>query len=144
MQELLEQCGQPYKKYTDNNNEPFKILLVDAMGILKKCYQIADAALVGGSYVKEVGGHNILEPGEFGVAVIFGPNMQSQPELTELCITYGAGLQATVEALPWALRSLLENKEKRDILGQNGLRLIQDNRGASKKTFEIIHKSCCL
>ncbi len=144
VEELLEQSGLPYRKYTDKDSQPFKIQLVDAMGILKNCYQFADAAIVGGSYVKDVGGHNILEPSEFGVAVVFGPNMQSQPELIELCIAYGAGLQAAIEELPSVLRSLLKNKQKRDILGQNGLRLIQDNRGASRRTFEIIHKSCCL
>ena len=40
----------------------------DTMGELEKAYAIASAVFVGGSLVPH-GGHNILEPGRFGVPV---------------------------------------------------------------------------
>lgn len=136
--DLLQESGQPFRRYSKDGNGPCRILLVDAMGILKKCYQIADCAIVGGSYVEHVGGHNILEPSEFGVPVIFGPNMYGQPELKELCLSYEAGLQVPMKDLSHTLQTLLKNKEKRDLIGSRGLRLIRDHQGASERTLKII------
>jgi len=136
--ELLGECGQPFKRYSCPSDAPFRILLVDAMGVLKKCYQISDVSLVAGSYVDKVGGHNILEPSEYGKPVIFGPCMATQPELLELCLAYEAGLQVPMQDLSETLKSLFNQSERREQLGQNGIRLIQDHRGATQRTFDLI------
>jgi len=138
--QLLDECGQPYKRYSHASNEPFRILLVDEMGVLKKCYQISDVSLVAGSYVESVGGHNILEPSEYAKPVIFGPCMQAQPELLELCLSYEAGIQVPMQDLNKTLRQLLNDAGEKQRLGLNGRRLIEDNRGATKRTFNQMMK----
>jgi 3-deoxy-D-manno-octulosonic-acid transferase len=50
-----------------------KILVLDTIGDLAAVYGIADAAFVGGSLVDR-GGHNPLEPAQFGVPVVIGPS----------------------------------------------------------------------
>ncbi len=135
---LIFESGQPFKRYTQNKTEEFRILLVDTMGILKKCYQIADCAIVAGSYVEHVGGHNILEPSEYGVPVIFGPCMHTQPELLELCLSYEAGLQVPMQELSGILRSLLTDENMRRGIGENGLQLIREHQGATARTLKII------
>ncbi|HEY5259033.1 MAG TPA: glycosyltransferase N-terminal domain-containing protein, partial [Rhabdochlamydiaceae bacterium] len=37
-----------------------RIILIDAMGVLPTCYQLSELAIVGGSFVDHIGGHNIL------------------------------------------------------------------------------------
>ncbi|MFI5334976.1 MAG: 3-deoxy-D-manno-octulosonic acid transferase, partial [Chlamydiales bacterium] len=39
-----------------------RVVLIDAMGLLNSCYQIAEVAIVAGSFLPSVGGHNIFEP----------------------------------------------------------------------------------
>ncbi|MBA2728245.1 MAG: 3-deoxy-D-manno-octulosonic acid transferase, partial [Parachlamydiaceae bacterium] len=77
---LLESLSIPFSRYSQPeglSNINSKVILIDAMGQLRNSYQIADLAIVAGSYTEKVGGHNILEPLWFGVPTIFGPHMHS-------------------------------------------------------------------
>lgn len=138
---LLQQRGIPYRRYTELNGHPtigVKVLLMDTMGLLRKCYQLADVAMVGGSFTERVGGHNIIEPAWYGVPVLFGPHMHSQPELLELVNDYRSGQQVPAEALESALNQLLENEAQRKNLGQAGLKLVGDMQGATRRTWQFI------
>lgn len=115
-----------------------KVILMDAMGLLRKCYQFADIAVVAGSYTNKVGGHNILEPSWYGVPVIFGPYMYSQPELVELVKHFGAGWQIPKEQLVEKLDTLLSNSDVRTAVGQSGLSMMSGINGATKRTVAAI------
>lgn len=52
------------------------VVVLDTIGDLASTYGIADVALVGGSLVKR-GGHNPLEPAQFGVPVIMGSSYEN-------------------------------------------------------------------
>lgn len=117
------------------------VILIDAMGLLRKCYQLADIAIVAGSYTAKVGGHNILEPSWYGVPVIFGPHMHTQPDLVDLVKEYGAGLQVKVEDLKETLQELIEDEAKRRKLGSAGLLLSSDVHGATHKTLKVLEKA---
>lgn len=136
---LLKKSGVSFKRYSEQSHEPFQVLLMDTMGLLKKCYQLADLAIVGGSFTSKVGGHNILEPCEYGVPVLFGPFMRTQKEFVELCLDYAAGEQVTSETLTSRLQQLFHHREERLAMGERGLKLISDCRGATEKTFKILH-----
>ncbi len=115
-----------------------KVILVDAMGLLRKCYQLADVAIVAGSYVQHVGGHNILEPSSYGVPVIYGPFMQSQPELVELMREYKAGFEISMPDLARQILDLLKDGPKRTQVGENGLRMLKDVNGGTQKTWQAL------
>jgi len=53
--------------------------LIDAMGLVLSCLQCAEIAIVGGSFVSHVGGHNIFEPVLYNVPVLFGPICTASP-----------------------------------------------------------------
>jgi 3-deoxy-D-manno-octulosonic-acid transferase len=116
------------------------VILIDAMGLLRKCYQLADIAIVAGSYTVKVGGHNVLEPSWYGVPVVFGPYMHSQPDLVDLMKEYGAGIQVSMEDLQSELIGLLLDSSRRKTLGEAGLRLSSDVHGATGKTCALIKK----
>ena len=140
---LLQQRGISYQRYSELNGHASagsKVILMDTMGLLRKCYQLADVALVGGSFTARVGGHNIIEPAWYGVPVLFGPHMHSQPELLELVQDYGSGKQVTANELEGALEALLKDAEQRQVLGQAGRKLVGDMQGATRKTWQAIKK----
>jgi len=137
---ILQKNNVCFRRLSQKNtgNIQSSVILIDAMGLLRKCYQLADIAIVAGSFTPKVGGHNILEPSWYGVPVIFGPSMHSQPDLVDLVKEYQAGLQVSMEELPEVLLELLQDKEKRKTIGAAGLRLAGDVHGATAKTLTLI------
>lgn len=135
--QLLEKYQVPYGRDSLHQNDQ-PLLLVDAMGILRASYQLATVAIVAGSYTSAVGGHHILEPSWYGVPVIFGPHMHSQPDMVLLAKEYGAGAQVSENQLFESLDRLFENKKERDQMAQAGIRLSQDIQGATERTFQEI------
>ncbi len=115
-----------------------KVLLMDAMGVLRKCYQIANIAFVGGTYTPKVGGHSIIEPARYGVPVIYGPYMYSQPDMIELVQRYKAGLQVPSEAVSATLIDLLSSPAKVSEMGASGLRMLADLQGITNKTEKCL------
>ncbi len=139
---LLRQQQIPYVRLSmlkaRSGNE--KVILIDAMGLLKQTYQIADLAIVGGSYTQKIGGHNILEPSWYGVPVICGPYMHSQPELIELALGYHTALQIPLNQLKLTLLDWLQNPQKAKLIGHNGECLMKEMQGASARTLKKVEE----
>ena len=137
----LEKEKISYVRFThldENDVKNAKVILIDAMGVLRKCYQIANLSIVAGSFTEKVGGHNILEPCWYGVPVIYGPYMQTQPELVEIARAYNVGMQTDVNELSNVIIDLLENDDKRREMGEHSLHMLKEINGATKKTWEAI------
>lgn len=137
--DLLNELRLPFTRYTDDKEHNERIVLVDTMGLLVSLYQIADVAIIGGSFVQGIGGHNILEPGRFEVPVIFGPYMENQQEMTHLLLERQGGLQLRVEQLLPSLKTLFESGEERRRIGEAGRQLTQEITGATEKTEKLLN-----
>jgi 3-deoxy-D-manno-octulosonic-acid transferase len=135
---LIKERGFTYRRYSEKKNSAERLILIDAMGLLNQCYQIADAAIVGGSYVSHIGGHNIFEPVMFGVPVFFGPHMHGQPDLKELILTAHAGKEVKIDALPEALIEILENPAVHHQYAKACEKLAQSLQGSTLFTFQHI------
>lgn len=137
--QLIKERGFRCSRFSDMNDE--KLVLVDTMGLLNQCYQIADVAIVAGSFIPHVGGHNIFEPVLLNVPVFFGPHMHGQPELKELILNAHAGRQLEVDELPGALIEILNNPQVHSAYVEACQRLAQSVQGSSRRTFEhIFHR----
>ncbi len=110
-----------------------QVIVVDQMGVLNHCYQISELAIVGGSFISSVGGHNIFEPAALGTPVLFGPYMHSQKDLAELILQAGAGCQVTLENLGKVVENLLTHPPK--AMREAGLKLAQEVHGATDRTL---------
>jgi 3-deoxy-D-manno-octulosonic-acid transferase len=117
---------------------PPQVILVDRMGILAKCYQLSDIAIVGGSFVKGIGGHDIFEPAKMGIPVLFGPYMHSQVDLTNLLLTSGAGKQLTLDELTPFLFQALSHKNLLKEMGGKGKALFLKVKGAAFRTWKQV------
>jgi len=133
---LLKSEGISFVRWSQKASDvSSQVVLIDAMGLLRTCYQLADIAIVAGSFVKKVGGHNILEPADYAVPVIFGPHIHSQPEMARLMLGACAAIQASAEELECVLLRLLENESERRKIGLAGLKVTVDYRGATERTW---------
>lgn len=136
----VQERGLSYRRLSEG--PPFtdsKILLVDAMGQLLTFYALSDLAFVGGSFTPKVGGHNIIEPSFFGLPVLFGPHMHSQPGFSKLVLEAGAGLEITEEEIIPALKALLSDKQKRAEMGARGLKMVKEASGALRRTEGLLN-----
>jgi 3-deoxy-D-manno-octulosonic-acid transferase len=117
---------------------PGTILLVDTVGELMDLYAISDLAFVGGSLVP-VGGHNPLEPASLGVPTIFGPHTDNFREISEVVVSYDAGIRiASASELTRIFLDLLEHDIMRRKMGENGIRLLSENSGATLRHMDVI------
>lgn len=139
---ILRQFQIPFVAHSqiDKREGNESVILIDGMGLLRKCYQIADIALVAGSYTPKVGGHSIIEPSHYGIPVIYGPYMHSQHDMVDLVKKYQAGLEVSPEQLYSTLMLLLSNPDERRKIGEAGARMIKDLHGITNKTEKSLRK----
>ena len=116
-----------------------RVVVVDRMGVLTKCYQLADIAIVAGSFVSHVGGHNILEPAMYNVAVLCGPYMHAQPELIESALAVNGCLQLRIEDLSTTIEKLILDPSMKQGFCKRGCDFVKSHQGATEKTFSYIH-----
>ena len=102
------------------------ILLVDRLGVLGPLYRTARIALVAGSLVPDIGGHNPIEPARNGAAVLVGGHMDNQLDLVDLFIKADAAIQISDSAsLLDAVEFLLSDQERRRELQARAYDLVQ-------------------
>ena len=121
----------------ENSAQP-NVHLVDRMGVLTRLYGLADVAIVAGSFVSGIGGHNLLEPAAHGVPVVYGPDMKGQPDMLRIMRDSGAGTQVAPGELAKVVDQLLSNPElarQKGIAGQNAYRA---NRGSARRNMEVL------
>ena len=114
------------------------VLLLDTMGELAHAYPFAAVVFVGGSLVP-TGGHNVLEPGLAGRAVIVGPHMENFQEIADEFRAAGALVQiAQADALGPAVARLLADPQECERLGERARALVERSRGALRATVEAL------
>ena len=77
---------------------PGQIVLLDTIGELASVYSLASVAFVGGSLIP-AGGHNPLEPAQFGVPIVMGPHYANFRAITEDLLAHQALRIAAKEEL---------------------------------------------
>lgn len=120
-----------------SSNTP-EVILVDKMGILSELYALATVALVAGSFVPGIGGHNLLEAAIHGVPVVYGPYMDKQPELARILSPENGGIIADRYSLADSLCRLLDDRQLRNQLGRQVREAALSQQGAAERTVEII------
>jgi 3-deoxy-D-manno-octulosonic-acid transferase len=120
------------------------VILLDTVGELAAIYRFASIVFVGGSLVPK-GGHNILEPALYAKPIVVGPHMENFREIASeflrrkaLLQLSGADHRALTAELRDALARLLGDKDYAETLGANARRAVDENRGATARTVEII------
>jgi 3-deoxy-D-manno-octulosonic-acid transferase len=133
----LQQSELKFSKRSNWNGESLAggVLLIDSIGELASLYSLADIAFVGGSLVPR-GGHSILEPAQYGVAILVGPHTENFRDIVELFRSQDAVRIVNPADLTRALTDLLDNDNARTALGRRALETLHSQRGATQFTMQ--------
>lgn len=75
--------GLNYERFTQNLGLKSRCILLDTLGELVKFYSVCDTAVLCGSFVDGIGGHNPIEIAQFGAKIISGEYIFNQKSLFE-------------------------------------------------------------
>lgn len=114
------------------------VFLLDSVGELAAVYALATLAFVGGSLVPEVGGHNILEPAQYAVPVLAGPNTFNFRQIVNIFETGGGLTTVTTANLAQEWLRLLGDPHLRQRLGVAARELFLKNSGATARTLQAL------
>jgi 3-deoxy-D-manno-octulosonic-acid transferase len=145
--DLLKASGLRWVRRTspsEASDGQAEVILLDSIGELNSVYSLASIVFVGGSIAK-TGGHNILEPAAVGAAVITGSHTYNFQSIVETFVKAGAIVQlwpmsdsATIVELADVILDLLADPAKRSELGQLAQSLVNENRGATERTLQLL------
>ncbi|HWG39257.1 MAG TPA: 3-deoxy-D-manno-octulosonic acid transferase [Candidatus Acidoferrales bacterium] len=118
------------------------VFLLDSVGELAAVYELADIAFVGGSLVP-IGGHNILEPAQYGAAILVGPHTFNFREIVSIfeqgIAEQGRAVKTvTAESLGSVFLSLLGSSDERQRMGRLAKDLFAKHEGATRRTMEAL------
>ncbi|HVF27227.1 MAG TPA: 3-deoxy-D-manno-octulosonic acid transferase [Pyrinomonadaceae bacterium] len=144
---LLENSGLNWARRTAEpkaEDADCDVALLDTIGELRAVYSLADIVFVGGS-IAPVGGHNVLEPAASARCIVTGPHTSNFRAIVEGFLQQDAVVQlpsVTVSEAPGVLaqtiKELLTNDERRRRYGENARRTLEQNRGATERTVEML------
>jgi 3-deoxy-D-manno-octulosonic-acid transferase len=147
--QAVESLLQPYRYAkasgwdTPRHNEPgapstIDVVLLDTIGDLAAVYAIADVAFIGGSLIQR-GGHNPLEPAQFGVPVVMGPSFENFRDIVATMKEAG-GIRIVKDEmeLEIAFEDLIKNREQAKVMGQRGRRVFEQQQGATAGTVKAL------
>jgi len=141
---LLDQSGLAWVRrsawLTEKKEESLalgQIVLLDTIGELASVYSLAAVAFVGGSLIP-AGGHNPLEPAQFGVPIVMGPHYANFRAITDDLLQQQAVRIASRETLASVLIELLQDSGAARALGERARRVFASQAGATGRAVEAI------
>jgi len=95
LENFLKSKNISFEKFSENRGKmksDSRILILDTLGDLIKVFPLSDAVIVGGTFAP-YGGHNLLEPAQFGVPVFFGPFTENVKSMEEILLKEKGGIK---------------------------------------------------
>jgi 3-deoxy-D-manno-octulosonic-acid transferase len=111
------------------------IVLLDTIGDLATVYSLGTLAFLGGSLFGG-GGHNPLEPAQFGVPVVMGPSFENFREVVTSMQARDAVRIIEQDMLPLTLIEMLQDEAR--ALGERGRVVFEAEAGATGRTVEAL------
>ncbi len=114
------------------------VLLLDTIGDLAAVYGVGSVAFVGGSLVKR-GGHNPLEPAQFGVPVLMGASFENFRDIVaKMMESEGLRVVRNRGELEAALVALLTDTALAQAMGERGRSVFEEQQGATARTVDAV------
>lgn len=116
-----------------------QVVLLDTVGELVEFLPAAIGVFVGGTFVPEIGGHNVIEPAIFGRAVCFGPYTAQVAEAAEQLLAEGAGACVTSAAdLAELWGQWLRDPQQAAAMGEKGRGVVARQTEVARRLAEAI------
>ncbi|WP_201456994.1 lipid IV(A) 3-deoxy-D-manno-octulosonic acid transferase [Chlamydia sp. 17-3921] len=115
------------------------VVIVDEIGLLKQLYVAGDVAFVGGTFDPKIGGHNLLEPLQSKVPLLFGPCLTSQSELAERLLAANVGICLDgSKPIADQVLFLLNHPEERKALIQKGIDFLIEEEVSFERAWQAL------
>jgi len=122
----------------NGNDKPREVVVLDTIGDLAAVYGVADVAFVGGSLAKR-GGHNPLEPAQFGVPVVMGPSYENFRDIVlSMQKANAIRIVQNRDELHSVLAELLANPKAARAMGERGRSVFEKQQGATGRAVQAI------
>jgi 3-deoxy-D-manno-octulosonic-acid transferase len=142
---LLERSGITWVRRSDWGAQPAPklqpgaIVLLDTIGELASVYSHAAVAFVGGSLIP-AGGHNPLEPAQFGVPIVMGPHYANFRAITDDLRAHDAIRILSEHELAATLIELLRDRGSAASMGTRAKQVFDQQAGATERCVEALRK----
>jgi 3-deoxy-D-manno-octulosonic-acid transferase len=139
---LLERSGFHWRRRSEITPESpalvqGEVVLLDSIGELASVYSLAAVAFVGGSLIP-AGGHNPLEPAQFGVPVVMGEHFANFRGIVEMLRAADALTIAGKSELAAVIASLLRDRKVAKDMGNRAREVFEAQAGATGRTVAAI------
>ena len=137
--ERIKELGIVFEAYhplrhSQWKGEPFRLMIVDSVGLLSRLYRYAQAAYIGGGFGKSI--HNILEPAAYGIPVFFGPQHHKFKEAGDL-IAIGSAFE--VHSAIEMINVWNENiPQHLSLIKHKMLKYFNSNKGATAQIIDYL------
>jgi 3-deoxy-D-manno-octulosonic-acid transferase len=143
--ELLSRSGFSWRRRSlfkktgleETSLHPGEIVLLDSIGELASVYSLASVAFVGGSLVA-AGGHNPLEPAQFGVPVVMGEHFANFRGIVEALQAREAIRIVRAEEVAGVFGLLLRDRKAAKAMGERGRQVFDEQAGATGRTIATL------
>jgi 3-deoxy-D-manno-octulosonic-acid transferase len=145
---LLASSGVSWVKRSDWRSQPAatlqplipgQVFLLDTIGELASIYSLAAIAFVGGSLIP-AGGHNPLEPAQFGVPIVMGSHYANFRAIASDLLAHQALRIANKENLAATLIKLLQNSASAQAMGERAKQVFDQQAGATVRCVEALRE----
>lgn len=142
VENLLLQRKAPYLLRSKWMESPTPILggtvfLLDSIGELASVYSLADLAFVGGGLLWP-GGHNPLEPVQFGLPVVIGPNYQNFRDIVGRLSHADAIAVVDLQELQDTFQRLLADEYGAREMGERARKVFEREAGATEAAVNAL------
>jgi len=117
--------------------EPGTVFLLDSIGELASVYSLATAAFIGGSLIP-AGGHNPLEPAQFGVPVAMGPYYENFRGIVDALRKHDAIRIVSAGELDVALAEMLSGSPDSRAQGARARQVFDSEAGATERAVQAL------
>jgi 3-deoxy-D-manno-octulosonic-acid transferase len=113
------------------------VFLLDSIGELASVYSLASVSIIGGGMFVP-GGHNPLEPAQFGVPIVMGPHYENFRGIVEKLRSDEAIAVVEPSALPQVLRDLLTDEDAAKAMGKRAREAFEKEAGATERAVAAL------
>ncbi|MBN1574377.1 MAG: phosphatase PAP2 family protein [Deltaproteobacteria bacterium] len=149
VEELLKSRDLSYIKRTEivdgskglkvSSKDGPDVLLLDTIGELSSLMGSADVVFIGGSLIKGIGGHNVLEAAAVKKAPLFGPHMGNFPEISrDLVDAEGGFVVSSAGEMAEIAGRMMADADFALRSGERAASVIERNRGATERCIELL------
>jgi 3-deoxy-D-manno-octulosonic-acid transferase len=140
---LLDKSGMSWVRRStwaaNGTLEAGQILLLDTIGELASVYSLAAVAFVGGSLIP-AGGHNPLEPAQFGVPIVMGPHYVNFRAIVDDLLQHQALRITDAGSLAATLTGLMADLPAAAAMGSRAREVFELQAGATARSVAALRE----